>query len=185
MFEVHIDTTTDKYKTVEKYIKQGFCIFSFPGIETFIDHRYGIERKDPHFNVPWQTINNKNNIRNIDLNDKGFAFVTGWFSGVTVLDVDSETVYKQMIKDFPQLKNYRTIKTNRGYHIYFLYDNSIKTSTRSMVDYENVDIRNDGAISFCPPCEYILLNGKRVRYKDLGGRILPIPAKLKNKIKKK
>jgi len=182
-FNETIDKKSEKYKILKMYINKGFCIFSFPYMDTYFDQQQNKERKDPHFNVRWHSITKQNHLNHLNLNDTAFAIVTGELSGVTVIDVDDRLEYKRMIKNNPKLKDYFTVQTNNGYHIYCKYDSTIQTRTDALIDYRKTDIRNNLALAFCPPCEYTLLNGKRVKYKFLGGKILKFPLTLKQNLK--
>ena len=166
------DKKTEKYKLIKKFIDQGFCIFSFPRIDTAIVD--GVEKKKPRFNVQWHGINKENHLQNINFNDTGFAFVAGKLSGVTVIDFNERSEYNRFIKNHPEMKKYRTVKTNKGAHIYCKYEPNIQTRTDALVDYRKVDIRNNLSLAFCPPCEYYF-GGKKVKYTDLGGRINAFP----------
>ena len=64
-----------------------------------------------------------------------------------------------MVAKFPELKKVKTIKTNKGFHLYFEYDSTILTTTNAFNDYDGVDIRNDKAIVFAPPSKCKLEDG--------------------------
>ena len=89
---------SDKYKIIKRNIDQGFCIFSFPYIRTYIDKYTGKEKKSPAFNVQWHGINKSNNLQHLNFNDHGFAIVTGKLSGITVIDFDDRKEYTKALK---------------------------------------------------------------------------------------
>jgi P4 family phage/plasmid primase-like protien len=105
----------------------------------------------------------------------GRCVLTGKISGITVFDFDIEEVYYKFVDLYPDLKKYKTIKTKKGFHVYCNYDEDIKTTTEGFIHDKGVDIRNDGAIVFAPPCKRNCLDGSVFTYEDLGGEILPVP----------
>jgi hypothetical protein len=164
---------TKKYKIIKDNIDSGFCIFSFPRM--FVYLKSGIERKEPVYDVHWSLINKDNFKKYINFNHDCYSLIAGRLSGITIFDFDFAEDYYKLIKKHPELKRCKTIKTNKGYHIYFNYNPNIQTKVDAMVSYKKVDIRNNYSLAFCPPCKYTLLNGKEVEYKDLGGVITDIP----------
>lgn len=70
------------------------------------------------------------------------GIATGKASGVFVVDCDSEQAYKDL-KEKINLPDTFTVKTGRGYHLYFAYDEQhpVKNGTKIL---DNVDIRGDG-----------------------------------------
>ena len=70
---------------------------------------------------------------------------TGKLNNITVVDFDSVKAYEKAIAKFPELKQFFTIKTPRGFHIYSKYNKCIKTTTDKKL---KIDIRNDGAFVF-------------------------------------
>jgi hypothetical protein len=120
---------------------------------------------------------NWKNITKTQISEKhtGRAIITGKLSGVTIFDFDIEQVYFEFLENYPELKKYKTIKTKNGFHVYCDYDEDIKTTTDGFINHKGVDIRNDGAMVFSPPCQRKLLDGNIFTYEDIGGDILPVP----------
>jgi hypothetical protein len=115
----------------------------------------------------------------INKNDKALALRTGKISGVTVIDFDIMSVYESFIKAYPNLEQCYRVKTNKGYHIYFNYDERLKTNSGVMDEYEGVDIRNDSnGCVICPPTAYPLPNGQQASYKRIGGKLIDFPNEL-------
>ena len=123
----------------------------------------------------WKDITRENHKNYIKKEHKGHAILTGKMSGITVFDFDIPEVYYKFVELYPKLKTYRTIKTKNGFHVYCNYDEDIKTTTDGFVHDKGVDIRNDDAIVFAPPCQRVLLDGNIFTYEDLGGDILQVP----------
>ena len=71
---------------------------------------------------------------------------TGKLNNITVIDFDSVEAYDKAIKKYPELKNYFTVKTPRGYHIYGKYTPDLKTTSNTK---RKIDVRNDDGFCFC------------------------------------
>lgn len=164
----------------------GFVTFTTDSIYTELNVS-GIEKKKLKTGLPkqWQIITNKtmNNFNNSS--HKVVCVQTGIRSAVTVLDVDDKNIYNKLIMDFPELKTFKTIETNNGFHIYCSYDPEVLTSTDCFKTYPKIDVRNDKACVFASGTQYNLLSGETAEYNDIGGTILPIPELLKKDIKRR
>lgn len=167
---------------LQKLIDEGFICFTFSGISTRANSK-GEEKKSP-MGLPKHAEINATNFKDYcHSSHKGAAIITGKMSNLTVIDFDDKNCYDKMVSKFPDLKKYRTIKTNKGYHIYCKYDPNIISTTDALASYPKVDIRNDGGIIFCSPTTYKLLDGTIAKYEDIGGDFLPIPEIIMSDIK--
>jgi hypothetical protein len=87
--------------------------------------------------------------------DTGICILTGKPSGITVFDFDDEGFYLNLLQEHPELGDFYTIKTARGYHVYFKYDPSLKCAN-DVCDLraKAVDIKNDGGHCTTAPTSY-------------------------------
>ena len=168
-----MDQVMDK---VLKLYREGFVICGFNGITTLLNAK-GEEKKNCSSVGKWDHLTYANCRETWKESNNGWFIKTGAISKLTVIDVDDPHVYEQLCESNPELKSFRTIKTNHGYHIYCKYDQSIKTNSNTTT---KIDIRNDRAIVFCSPCQYQLLDKSWVIYTDLGGSVQPIPENIKD-----
>ena len=134
-------------------LDRGFVGFSFPSISTVID-KNGRVKKRINGMIEWKGIGKDTYTKYIHPSHSAFAVITGAISGVTVIDCDSVDSYKQIVTDYPELKDTLTVKTANGFHIYAQYVNGIKSNTQSFRSYPDVDIRNDKGIIFSSPTSY-------------------------------
>lgn len=168
---------------LQKLVDEGFICFTFSEIYTKANSK-GEEKKFCPKDMPKHgNINADNFTDYCNPAHKGAAIITGKMSNLTVIDFDDKECYDNMVSKFPDLKKYRTIKTNKGYHVYCKYDPNIISTTNALINYPKVDIRNDGGIIFCSPTTYKLLNGSIAKYEDIGGELLPIPEIIMSDIK--
>lgn len=77
------------------------------------------------------------------------SLVTGEFSGITVVDADSEEAISRIEEVLPESLEIPCTQTPRGgKHFYFSYDPSIPTRAGRL---PNIDTRNNGGCIVCPP----------------------------------
>ena len=153
-----------------------FVRFTIPKITTYLNAD-GIEKNKP-IGMPskWTEIINETNYKiYINNTHKVMCLLTGKINDLTIIDFDNKDVYELALNQYPELKNYRTIQTKRGYHIYCKYNPDVKTRSNALVNYDGVDIANDGHMVFAPPTSYIDLEDNVNAYTDLGGEILAVP----------
>jgi phage/plasmid-associated DNA primase len=89
---------------------------------------------------------------------------TGKDSGVIGLDFDEIAVYDEWVKKYPELRDYITIRTRQGVHIYAGYSPEIQQTTNIV---PGLDIRNEGGLLFCPPTKYQNQDDEEMRYEVL------------------
>ena len=166
--------------TIENYLKDGIVSFAFDKIIMKLNEK-GILKKKP-INMPSWKVINKDNCLNHSIGS-AYAVITGEQSNLTIVDFDVKDEYYRLMEIHPELKEYWTIQTNKGFHIWFKYDAEYKTTTDGFSDYEGVDIRNQGGVVFCPPTTYKYPNGDIKKYVDLGGKFELPPAYLKTYLK--
>ena len=166
--------------TIQDYLDTGIVSFAFPKIDTYTNER-GEVKKKPIGMLNWRTINKENCLKYSVGN--AYAVVTGKQSNLTIVDFDVKEDYYKLMDKHPELKTYKTIQTNKGFHIWFQYDPDFKTTVDAFRSYKGVDIRNDAGIVFCPPTIYYMPNGDMVKYIDLGGLFELPPTYLKSYIK--
>ena len=94
----------------------------------------------------WRKITKDNKQHYTNKNHHGKATVTGELSGITVFDFHIASSYYEMVEKFPDLKKVKTIKTNKGFHLYFEHDSTILTTVDAFNDYVGINIRNGKSI---------------------------------------
>ena len=106
----------------------------------------------------------------------GAAVITGQISGILVLDFDNTSLYRDFCRQHPQLTNSLTIKTKRGFHLYFkvndkhlkslrgqgidlLYTGRYAILTGSVVDDHTYSIQQASAIRQLAPNDIKRIQG--------------------------
>ncbi len=92
------------------------------------------------------------------------GIVTGKISNLSVIDLDSnEAIEYFSNNDFPESP---VVKTQRGFHIYYLYNSGIRTSVK--INNMKIDLRSDGGYVVAPPS----VNSMAIRYQWVEGYCL-------------
>jgi hypothetical protein len=163
------------------YKKDGLVIFTIDKISTKLKNDKEVKCYE---GLPaWSNINSDNMKEYIKPNYKAIGIITGKMSNITVVDFDSVEVYDIFVNKYPDLKKCVTVKTRRGYHLYFNYYENVKSTTNVFKLYDGVDIRNDGAFITGPQSSYRTLDGTKHKYKYLFGEFLDFPDYLINELK--
>lgn len=148
----------------------------------YIDPISKKERKGSIMPSGWQKITENS----YDPNMPTRIVLTGKVNKITGFDFDNiEGGYTPFMDRYPYLSDAKKHKTNKGFHMFFEYDERFKNGTDVFEEFKGVDIRNDGGCVYAPPTTYALPCGKQVSYEDLGGKVYPIPEDLFELLKKK
>jgi len=158
---------------IKKYMKLKFCCFTFSKITTHLNDK-GEEKKKL---IGCPTTEQRNNLT-VDspyfIDDhKCVGIMTGQRSNITVIDCDNAESYNKFLSEYPDFKDYYTVKTNKGYHIYCKFTDKVKSCINKMND--GVDILSDNYFVIAPPTTYKLLNKTVASYEYIGGKIKEFP----------
>jgi hypothetical protein len=101
--------------------------------------------------------------------DTNVGMPTGYISGVTVVDCDSEDAYRQLREFLPDDFKTPICKTPNGWHVHFKYDSRFGNAVR--VNGNLWDIRNDGGFVVVPPSH---INGSEYTWEQDSYKLEPI-----------
>jgi len=166
-------------KRFNAYLEENYVPFSFGEIHTFINAN-GEEKKQLEGILPfgWQKLTAERTF----CSGNSIGIITGEKSNITVIDFDTEESYESAITKYPEMLETMSVKTHRGYHLYFNYYPELKNISNILPE---VDARNDGGFVIAPPTKYKNLAGEECKYQTIqDGRKIDIPAGFLNDIKK-
>jgi hypothetical protein len=83
-----------------------------------------------------------------DSNPTGLAIVTGAVSSLVVLDFDDPKLYDTFIRQHQHLSQTRTVKTKRGFHLYYHLPTQLRLNSRSV---PGIDLQANGKYVVAPP----------------------------------
>jgi hypothetical protein len=162
------------------FIYNDYIKFSFQ-LTTCIENDE--EKKSLKLPKGWQKITKSI----LDFNHNGVGIITGKTNNLTVFDFDNLDEYNKFFEYFSHLNrdDYFTVKTRRGFHLYFQYDEDCITGSNVMDMFNDIDIRNDGGFITGPPTTYKLLDGTQYSYDyvDTTRKIHTVPKEFKQFLK--
>ena len=135
---------------IEKLQSYGLKIGSCGHITTYYDEKNDNKlSKDVHMPAKWNT-----NIT-IKKTHTCFYIVTGKISGVIVVDLDDlENEHEKVMKNLADNCANVIVKTRKGYHYYFKYDEDFSNVLRKEQMGVSMDIQTNGQYVYCPPSQY-------------------------------
>ncbi|MCB9454223.1 MAG: bifunctional DNA primase/polymerase, partial [Anaerolineaceae bacterium] len=78
----------------------------------------------------------------------GIGLITGWISGLIVLDFDTPEAYHAFQLHAPGLARTRTVRTKRGWHLYYQLPPTVNIASQSL---PGLDIQSHGKYVVTPP----------------------------------
>lgn len=73
--------------------------------------------------------------------------------------------YNAFTGKYPFLKDTFTVKSKKGYHVYLEYIPSLKSGSKVMTNFKDIDIINDKKLIFAPNTTYLDQDKQKVVYK--------------------
>ena len=158
----HITHKLQLKQTAQNLINQGFSVIPIHG------NNYPAQPKKPatSWKIFQKRLPKRYEIDNWFTQDiTAIGIICGVISHLMVLDFDDHLIYHSFCKEFPTFSNTYTVKTRRGYHLYFKVDQHIRTH-----HFSGGDVKGDRSYVIAPPS---IINGvqyqviKDTEYLDL------------------
>lgn len=144
----------------------------------------GVEKKHVTGVVPpkWQYVDPK--VRKTGFKDNGFGngVHTGKLSNIVVIDCDNMESYEVLCRAYDKLHEHYTVKTRKGYHVYFLYDKDIKSFDNDTYG-TRIDLQSDGKFVFGEGTTLYRYDGTTTDYTYTHGKIKKMPIQIRNMCK--
>lgn len=138
----------------------GFADFSI----TLKKNKKGEWKKRPE-GFPDDWLNTTTKIKILKDSEKNQTILTGKINNLTVLDFDLMSSFIAFTEKYPFLKDTFTVKSKKGFHVYLEYIPRLKSGSKVMTNFKDVDIINDKKLIFAPNTSYLDQDKKKVVYK--------------------